>query len=79
MHQTNKNACASNFMQGMSTKPSTVGDVEKEPIPSFLKVLNIYQTEFSFEPEQDDYLYHPGDLSHSSGGGCITEGSNLGK
>jgi hypothetical protein len=62
----------------LSTKPSTCSDIEKEPMPSFLKVLNIYQTEYLFEPEEDEFLLDD-DLSHSSVGGCITEGSNTGR
>lgn len=43
MHNS-KNGCTSSFggQPMLSTKPSTVSDTEKEPMPSFLKVLNVY-------------------------------------
>lgn len=78
------NGCASSFnpssggLPMLSTKPSTQSETEKEPMPSFLKVLNIYQTEFLFEPEEDEFLLDD-DMSQSSVEGCITEESNTGR
>lgn len=53
----------------MSTKPSTLNE-EKEPMPSFLKALNIYSSDI-LDLEEDDMLDEP--FSHISG--PITEDS----
>lgn len=62
-------------MTTQSTKPSTASDYEKEPIPAFMKVLNIYENDMVFE--EDDLLMN--NLSNSSDHGCITEGSHAGR
>lgn len=47
---TNNNLTA-NQKSNISTKPTTL-DEEKEPVPSFLKALNIFSTELN---DEEDY------------------------
>lgn len=45
------NSNNANLKSNISTKPCTL-DEEKEPMPSFLKAINIYSTELN---EEDEY------------------------
>lgn len=78
MHNTNKGASSYRLTTGsplppksdLSTKPSTV-EQENEPVPSFLKALNFYQSELS---ETEDELHFEDILTHSSGIATLESG-----
>lgn len=77
MHHS-KNTYSPNLISGSqlkcdaSTKPSTLNE-EHEPVPSFLKALNFYQSELF---ENEDETFDDGFSDSSVGyGGIITESS----